>query len=297
MLWLFLALGTAFFEAVKDVLSKRQLNSCPEASLFSKSGDEYLLAWAYNAFGLPLSGAYLWWSGVPQIGEGFFLALAAGVGLNLIAVPLYMRAIKASDLSLTLPMLTFTPLFMLGTSPVMLGEFPGFWGGLGMFLIIAGAYAMHVGRGGRGLLAPFRALRDEPGPRIMLFVALLWSVAANLDKIGLVNSSPAFWLFSSFCVTSLGLLPMVLLKSHQPLAKLRRNFPGLLLIGLTGTLALILQMWALTMTLAVYVISIKRISVVFGVLFGHFVFQEQGLARRLVCAVLMVAGVALIVVP
>jgi len=27
------------------------------------------------------------------------------------------------------------------------------------------------------------------------------------------------------------------------------------------------------------------------------VFQEQGLARRLVCAVLMVAGVALIVVP
>jgi len=297
MLWLFLALGTAFFEAVKDVLSKWQLSSHPGASLLSKSGDEYLLAWAYSTFGLPLSGAYLLWSGVPQIGEDFFPALAAGVGLSLIATPLYMRAIKDSDLSLTLPMLTFTPLFMLGTSPVMLGEFPDLWGGLGMVLIIAGAYAMHVGRGGRGLLAPFRALWNEPGPRIMLLVALLWSVAANVDKIGLVNSSPAFWLFSSFCMMSLGLLPMVLLKSHQPLARLRRNFPGLLLIGLTGTLALILQMWALTMTLAAYVISIKRISVVFGVLFGHFVFQERGLARRLVCAALMVAGVALIAVP
>lgn len=297
MLWLFLALGTAFFEAVKDVLSKRQLAGRPEPPLLSKNGDEYLLAWAYCTFGLPLSGAYLLWSGVPQIGEAFFPALAFGAGMNLVVLPLYMRAIKVSDLSLTLPMLTFTPLFMLGTSPVMLGEFPDLWGGLGMVLIIVGAYAMHVGRGGRGLAAPLRALWNEPGPRIMLLVALLWSVAANVDKIGLANSSPAFWLFSFFCVMSLGLLPLALLKSHQPLARLRRDLPGLLLIGLIGALALILQMWALTMTLAAYVISIKRISVVFGVLFGHFVFHEQGLARRLVCAALMVVGVALIAVP
>ncbi|HDQ40186.1 MAG TPA: EamA family transporter [Desulfonatronum sp.] len=284
MLWLFLALGTAFFEALKDVLSKGQL----------QEGDEYLLAWSYSSMGLPLTGAYLWWEGIPQIGDGFLLALSCGVGLNLVAVPLYMRAIKASDLSLTLPMLTFTPLFMLGTSRLMLGEFPDLWGGLGMILIMAGAYAMYIGREGPGILAPIQALWREPGPRIMLFVALLWSISANLDKIGVVNSSPACWLFCFFTVMSLGLFPVVLLKSHRPLANLRRNFKGLLLVGLTGALALILQMWALTLTLAAYVVSIKRISVVFGVVFGHIVFQEQGLLRRLVCAGLMVFGVALI---
>lgn len=297
MLWLTLALGTAFFEAIKDVLSKRRLTNRPGTRLFAKKGDEYLLAWAYSTFGLPLSGAILWYSGVPQLEQGFFPTLAAGVGLNLVVVPLYMRAIQASDLSLTLPMLTFTPLFMLGTSPVMLGEFPDLWGGMGIFLIIAGAYALHIGRGGHGLLAPLRALWSEPGPRIMLGVALLWSITANVDKVGVAKSSPAFWLFSFFCAMSLGLLPMVLLKPHQPLARLRDNFPGLLLIGLTGALALILQMWALTLTLAAYVISIKRLSVVFGVLLGHFVFQERDLARRLVCAALMVAGVALIAMP
>lgn len=296
MFWLALALGTAFFEALKDVLSKRLLTSRPEAALFSKGGDEYLLAWAYSTFGLPLSGALLWHTGVPQIGGDFFPALAAGVGLNLIVVPLYMRAIQASDLSLTLPMLTFTPLFMLGTSPLILGEFPNAWGGMGIILIIAGAYALHLGRGGHGPLAPFRALWREPGPRIMLCVALLWSVAANVDKIGVANSSPPFWLFTFFCAMSLGLLPVVLLKSRRPLARLRTNFPGLLLIGLTGTLALMLQMWALTLTLAAYVVSIKRLSVVFGVLLGHFVFEERDLARRLICAALMVAGVALIAV-
>lgn len=217
------------------------------------------------------------------------------VGLNMVAVTLYMRAIKASDLSLTLAMLTFTPLFMLVTSPVILGEFPDRLGGLGMILIIAGAYLLHLGPfQNRRLLDPFRALWNVPGSRIMLLVAFIWSFTANLDKIGVTNSSPAFWLFSFFLVMSLGLTPVVLLRSHRPLRQLRGNVQALVLVGLFGSLALVLQMWAITLTLAAYVVSIKRMSVVFGVLFGYFVFGEKGLNRRLVCAALMVAGVALI---
>ncbi|SDB18799.1 Uncharacterized membrane protein [Desulfonatronum thiosulfatophilum] len=284
MFWALLALGTAFFEAVKDTLSKRQL----------VLGDEYLLAWSYCAFGLPLTGLYLWWDGIPSIGDDFIWALFFGVGLNMVAITLYMRAIKASDLSLTLPMLTFTPLFMLGTSPLILGEFPDLRGATGMILIIAGAYGMHLGRKSRGLLAPIRALWDEPGPRIMLLVAFLWSFTANLDKVGVTNSSPAFWLFCFFIAMSLGLLPVTLLKSHRPWQQLRRNFKALFLVGLFGALALVLQMWAITLTLAAYVVSIKRMSVVFGVFFGHFVFGEKDLGRRVACAALMVAGVALI---
>ncbi|TVQ99053.1 MAG: EamA family transporter [Desulfovibrionales bacterium] len=285
MFWAVLALGTAFFEAVKDTLSKRQL----------VLGDEYLLAWSYCVFGLPLTGLYLWWEGMPAIGSDFGWALPAGVCLNMVAVTLYMRALKASDLSLTLPMLTFTPLFMLATSPVILGEFPDRLGGLGMILIIAGAYLLHLGRNHRhGLLDPFRALWSEPGPRIMLLVAFIWSFTANIDKVGVTNSSPAFWLFSFFILMSLGLTPVVLVRSRQPLRQLHRNLRALALVGFFGSLALVLQMWALTLTLAAYVVSIKRMSVVFGVLFGHFFFGEQGLARRLVCAALMVLGVGLI---
>ena len=286
MFWAVLALGTALFEAIKDTLSKRQL----------VLGDEYLLAWSYCAFGLPLTGIYLWWDGVPLVGEDFVWALALGVILNMAAVTLYMRAIKASDLSLTLPMLTFTPLFMLGTSPLILGEFPDLQGGFGMILIIAGAYVMHLGRSRSGLLEPFRALWSEPGPRIMLLVALIWSFTANLDKVGVLNSSPAFWLFTFFTAMTLGLMPVVLVKSSNPLFQLRRNFRALALVGLCGSLALILQMWALTLTLAAYVVSVKRMSVVFGVLLGHVVFGEKDLARRLICAAFMVAGVALIAV-
>lgn len=298
MLWAVLALGTAFFEAVKDALSKGQLIL----------GDEYLLAWSYCVFALPLTGAYLWWEGVPAIGSDFGWALGAGVALNLVAITLYMRAIKASELSLTLPMLTFTPLFMLITSPLILGEFPDRWGGLGMLLIISGAYLLNLkpGRGpttaslgagnGNGSLAPFRALWNDPGPRVMLLVAFIWSFTANIDKVGVTNSSPAFWLFCFFMAMSLGLSPVVLIKSRRPIRRLRQNFRTLFLVGLFGSLALLLQMWALTLTLAAYVVSIKRMSVVFGVLFGHVMFGEKDLARKLLCSALMVAGVGLMAV-
>ncbi|WP_031387814.1 EamA family transporter [Desulfonatronum thiodismutans] len=292
MLWAVLALGTAFFEAVKDALSKGQLIL----------GDEYLLAWSYCVFALPLTGAYLWWEGIPAIGSDFGWALGAGVALNLVAVTLYMRAIKASELSLTLPMLTFTPLFMLITSPLILGEFPDRWGGLGMLLIISGAYLLNLRPTSTGLganneislSAPFRALWNDPGPRVMLLVAFIWSFTANLDKVGVTNSSPAFWLFCFFMAMSIGLSPVVLIKSRRPVLRLRQNFRALFLVGLFGSLALVLQMWALTLTLAAYVVSIKRMSVVFGVVFGHVMFGEKDLTHKLLCATLMVAGVGLI---
>jgi uncharacterized membrane protein len=50
-------------------------------------------------------------------------------------------------------------------------------------------------------------------------------------------------------------------------------------------------MTALSMTLVVHVISIKRMSALIGVLFGYFVFKEQGIQERLAGAVMMILGV------
>jgi uncharacterized membrane protein len=50
-------------------------------------------------------------------------------------------------------------------------------------------------------------------------------------------------------------------------------------------------MVALTMALVPYVIAVKRLSAVFGVLIGALLFKESGLAERLFGTALMVAGV------
>lgn len=53
-------------------------------------------------------------------------------------------------------------------------------------------------------------------------------------------------------------------------------------------------MIAISLILVAYVISIKRVSVVFCVLWGHFIFKERGIKERLAGTSVMVLGVVLI---
>jgi drug/metabolite transporter (DMT)-like permease len=53
---------------------------------------------------------------------------------------------------------------------------------------------------------------------------------------------------------------------------------------------------ALSLTNVAYMIAVKRLSLLMGIVYGHFLFREEGLRERLAGGGLMVAGVALIVV-
>lgn len=284
MLWVPLAILTALFESVKDVLCKERL----------RAADEYLVAFAWRCFALPFLLPPLLWTGLPPLGADFWWALFLGGGLNVVTAVLYMKAIKASDLSLTVPMLAFTPLFLLLTSPLILGETAGPVGVAGVLLIVAGSYLLKAGERHRGVLAPFRALLAERGPRLMLLVALIWSVSGNLDKIGLRNSSPLFWSAALNAFIAAALLPAVLLRR----ARCGRLFPDgikeLLPIGAAGGLGTLCQMTAVSLTLVPYVIAIKRTSTVWSSLWGHLRLGEPGLEERLPAVVLMLAGVVLI---
>src|SRR2546430_12978278 len=111
MLWPLFALLTAVCESLKDVSGKKSL----------RDADEYVVAWALGAFALPVLLPALLFSGVPVIGPDFWIVLIADGTLNALAALLYIKAIKYSDLSITVPLVTFTPLFLLITSPLTVG--------------------------------------------------------------------------------------------------------------------------------------------------------------------------------
>ncbi|MCZ0904811.1 EamA family transporter, partial [Microcoleus sp. HI-ES] len=83
-------------------------------------------------------------------------------------------------------------------------------------LIVSGSYLLNIKEKSKGYLAPFKALLDEPGPKLMLIVAFLWSITSNFDKIGVKNSYPIFWLFSLFGTMTVLLLPVLLHKTPNP---------------------------------------------------------------------------------
>lgn len=284
MLWFIFAFLTALFEATKDVLSKKSL----------KDVDEYVVAWSLPCFALPFLLPILLFTEIPPLGERFWLALVTGGTLYAFTLVLYMKAIKTSDLSITVPMLTFTPLFLLITSPLMVGEFPGIFGLIGIFLIVTGSYLLNINKKSQGYFAPFKALLKEKGPRLMLVVAFIWSITANIDKIGLQNSSPLFWVIAVDIYVALLMLPLCTFRRNRKTAQIRANWRALLKIGLFGGLTAVCQMTAISLTLVAYVISIKRTSAIGGVLFGYLIFKEKGIRARLVGAIVMVFGVLFI---
>jgi uncharacterized membrane protein len=164
-------------------------------------------------------------------------------------------------------MLSFSPVLLLFTSRVMLGEeLPGM-GILGVFMVFVGSYILNISRIKAGLLEPIKAIFKERGSVYILIVVLIWSITANLDKMGVSSSSPIFWSFSMSL--GLGVLGLLALK-----LRISFNFPFLYL-SLADTLSTLFHMIAISLIPVPYVISVKRLSVLFSSLWGIIFLGES----------------------
>ncbi|MHC1712234.1 MAG: EamA family transporter [Solidesulfovibrio sp.] len=286
MVWFFLTLVTALTQAVKDAYLKKSLSDMD-------AGVGMLVYTAIAAVFLWLGAAA---NPMPTLGPSFWPLLIGGGLLGGLTYFLYGRALKVGDLSLALPMLAFTPLFLLGTSPLTVGEYPGPAGVCGVVLVAVGAYVLNLRERKYGIWGPVKALFTNAGSRLMLMVAAVWSVGANLDKLGLQASSPAYWAAAIYTATGAALLAAVAVRFRHGFSLPANARRGLVAAGLLEAVGLYCQMHALPLTQVAYVISVKRLSIVFAVLIGAVFFREPDLVHRLPGALLMVAGVSFIAV-
>lgn len=284
MIWVICSVLAALFESLKDIFSKGNLRDI----------DEYIVSLSLTFFALPFLLPFLFFIKIPHLGDQFWMALFFGGSLNVISIILYMKAIRYSDLSITVPMVAFTPLFLLITSPLIVGEFPRPFGLIGIVLIVAGSYILNIRERHRGYLTPFRALLKERGAKLMMVVAFIWSITSNFDKLGVENSSPVFWIIAIDTFIAIVMIPIVFYKSRGGLNQSPGDLINLIPIGLFGALTAIFQMKAITLTYVAYVISIKRMSVIISALFGYLIFNEKGIEERLIGALTMIIGVLLI---
>jgi uncharacterized membrane protein len=176
----------------------------------------------------------------------------------------------------------------------MLGEYPSRVGIFGVLLIVAGAYILNIKQYKVGYLEPFKSIIREKGSRLMLIVAVIYSIGSNIDKIGITNSSPLFWIIATNFASAIVLLPFIFRKKSGQRLKNKKNILMLVLIGLASGISLIAQMYAINIANVAYVIAIKRTSAIMTVIFGFLLFKEKGIKERLFGVVIMVLGVMLI---
>jgi drug/metabolite transporter (DMT)-like permease len=287
VLWAWLALLTAFVAASQDAWIKRY---------FSHLGLPAMAAYPM-AYGFPFYTLALLFIPVPLLDRVFFWCYLVSLPLNITAFLIYMNAIRLSPLSLTVPYLAFTPAFMIATGNLLLGEMPDLWGIVGIGVTCIGGYVLNMNPLDRRILAPLRAFAAEPGARQMLFVAFLFSFAAVLGKKGILHSSPLFFTFSFFSGFSLLLVVGLCRTGRVSLRSLMRHHPGKgAAAGLLFFAHGVLHAYAIVMAKAAYMMAIKRLSVLFGVLYGGVWFKEERIGIRFAGAALMVSGAVVILV-
>jgi drug/metabolite transporter (DMT)-like permease len=236
---------------------------------------------------------------VPHVQPGFWPFLGANVLLDLIGFTLYVSALEAGELGITYPLLALTPVFVIPVEWLTLGQHPGPAGAAGILLVAAGVYLLVSPGPDGGLLAPFRALAQRPGARRMAGVALIWSISGTFDRVAVLRSSPAFYGTMLSACLAIGFLPFALRRSRggRPTGlpgAVRADPGGLALQGFLFAGMFVCQAEALRLTLAAYVLALKRSGTLLTVLAGALFFGEKGTRRRLAATLILLAGVVLV---
>lgn len=286
-LWLPLGLSAALGDSGADVVTKRSFSHLPP----------YGMALARLFAAVPFLALAALFIQVPALSGTFWVIVAAMLPLEVTATLLYMRGLKASHLSLCVPLLAFTPVFMILTGWLLLGEGLNPWGIGGILLVAAGSYLLGLGvdnSGGTGFLAPIKALAREGGARDMLIVAAIYSLTASLFKLAVLHSSP-FFFGVAYPLAFILLMSLGFPRSRGQLGPaIRPRYGWWLVMGFGFALSCISLAVGIELAPASYLIAVKRMSLLLSVTLGGLWLKERPFLPRLAAAGLMCCGVVLI---
>jgi drug/metabolite transporter (DMT)-like permease len=249
----------------------------------------------------------------PVLGPDFLPAVIADCILNILGTTLAFRALRTTDLSLAVPMLAFTPLFLIGTAALILHEIPSPAGIIGIIIIAVGSFVLNAAEGHSSLMDPLRAMFRDAGVFSMLAVAFLYAIVINFDKMVVLNSDTLFGSALVFSLLGSSFFIIFLLKRYGnlttvPIVTGAHSLPvndravgtwrdlatATIIVGIFLTLETVAINQAYLLQIVPYVSAIKRTSILITVVYGTLVFREKELLRRVSGAGLMVLGVVLI---
>jgi len=287
MFWLFLALLSAIFIALKNVITKRLVSLT----------DRNVILYTGYLFSALFAILLIFFAGIPEIKPAFYYSIIIASIIDIIAMTFFLKAIASGELAKTFPLVAFTPVFLIATSFLILGETTSIIGLSGILAISLGAYLLRSESVRVGILEPLKLLLREKGSRYMLITAFLFSLIGPLFKKAILNSSPFFALATT---KFLGTLLLILFFLPQKKIctihkKIASNFKLLFLQSIAIFFAALALFAALNFSIpAVYVISIKRTSILFTIILGFILFKEKNFARNLIAGTIIILGIFLI---
>jgi len=283
-LTLIAAIGWGAMDAAQKGLTRR-LDPILLVLLLSLAETPFLVGYAAlsGPFVLPLKAC------LPMLGSAL---------LNALGFLCFMKALHRSPMSLTIPLLSLTPVLTTLLGWAFRHQTPGLAQFLGALLVVGGALLL-------GSRSPERhglgAFLREPGVPLMLGAALAWSCTPLMDQTAFACGAGVWYAPALTLCVGLILNLLFLMSGRLPIllqgARALGSCPGLaLLTAVMGALVVGVQIEALRHVPAGFNETVRRgLGMACAILSGRIFFRET-ITRRMVGAVVVLAlGVALVV--
>ncbi len=283
--WFYLALLSAGVVAVLNLFIK---------DLGGKI-DEYAAGFIRNLVILPALWMFLFFAGIPSVDPIFWKYILIMLPFEVLLVTFYQKAFKLSPLSLIVPILALSPIFIALLSFLLFKENLTLYHLLSLIFFVSGVYVLNLRSGSRNPLAPLESLFKDKGVFYMLLVAIILGVTVSLGKRAIIASSPEFFSAVYYSFVSILLFPIYKLKSKVKIREFIKHKKSLLILGICTPVNALLVFYAFKTGPTAMVQAVTSINILFSVILAGTFLKEKGIMKRILASMLIVIGAAIII--
>ncbi|GAB3036110.1 EamA family transporter [Spirosoma pulveris] len=211
-----------------------------------------------------------------------------------------VRAIGLGDLSVLGPINAYKAVVGMVLSIFLLHEVPGWWGFVGILLIIAGSYVVLADRQSRHSSAQpdHVPLWKRPEIKLRLAALVFSAIDGTFLKKSILLSTPTiaffYWCLFGFLFSAIWIALTMRAVWWSQLKVVFSQKTTYLALCATAGISQLMSNLALAGMRVGYALALFQISALISVLFGYRFFNEQGILRKLIGAGIMVGGAVLI---
>ncbi len=229
----------------------------------------------------------------------YFLYLIIISVLSLLAIFCFLKAIKIGEISMSIPLLSYSPLLSLLFSNYFLGENLEAQQYFGVVTIFFGSFILYSKslKVQDLLLSPVTLMKNK-GAQLIICVTIIWSIIPVLDKKSLTYTDIYLHGFLQSLLIVFLLLIFIKTPITKKIIKLKKKkeiFLFLLLI-IFSFLTTLLQFLALKINLVPILEVFKRaIGILLALYFGYFFFNEKINKQKIISIIVITLGLLFVI--
>ena len=212
---------------------------------------------------------------------------------------LVSKALRHMEISTVTPFLSFGPIFVLIFSLIFLKEKVTNIQIFGIGMVILGTYILESKK--HDYLAPIKKILQSKYIHYIFIALILNGISSTLDRYFLkdisLDSVSYLFLISTFLAINYCLLVTVLKGGFKDInSGFKVNGLMILIIAALILMSRLALYESFILTSAFLVEPVKRISVLFVIIFGGVLFHEKYLFKKFIASLFMLTGVYLITI-